>query len=381
MPAGASRPGADVYRAALSGVAPGSVALPARLLAAALPGLAIPFVMALTGAPAAAVLGATACIVLSHRVAWRLLVAPPRREARRLSVRLAGRERDLAAAQLRLAAVGEDAERLADDGACFALRLGRDRRPRWVSPACRAVLGAPPARVLTRGLDMAPAEAAALRAALEALAPGETARLELPCRRPDGGRVLLAVAAHHIGDRGFLLGARDITRERLLETQVAELTRRLDSMLFEDRLTRLGSRARLDAAMLAARVRAGRLGRPLALVAVRVAHHQAFADRYGTVAADSCLRRIARTLAGTIRRPADLAVRTGGERFCLLLPDTDAEGAAVAARRVVAAVAALGIDHAASPRAVVEARTRVVMLHVPGSGVSAQAEAGRPQTV
>jgi hypothetical protein len=48
---------------------------------------------------------------------------------------------------------------------------------------------------------------------------------------------------------------------------------------------------------------------------------------------------------------------------------------------VVAAVAALGIDHAASPRAVVEARTRAVMLHVPEAGVSARAEAGRPQTV
>ena len=381
MPAGASRSGPDASRAALSWVAPGSVALSARLLVTGLPGFAVPFVVALTGASEAVVLGTTACIVLSYRLAWRLLVAPPRREVGRLAVRLAGRERDLAAAQLRLAAVDEDAERLANEGGCFALRLGRDRRPRWVSPACRAVLGAQPASVLARGLDMAPAAAAALHAALDALAPGETARLELPCRRPDGGRVQLAVAAHHVGDRGFLLGARDITRERLLETQVAELTRRLDSMLFEDRLTRLGSRARLDAAMLGARARARRLRRPLALVAVRVAHHQAFADRYGTVAADSCLRRIARTLAGTIRRPADLAVRTGGERFCLLLPDTDAEGAAVAARRVVAAVAALGIDHAASPRAVVEARTRAVMLHVPEAGVPARTEGERPQTV
>ncbi len=178
--------------------------------------------------------------------------------------------------------------------------------------------------------------------------------------------MLLAVTAHHIGDRGFLLGALDITRERQLETQVAELTRRLDTMLFEDRLTRLASRARLDAAMLAARLRARRLGRPLALVAVRVRHHLAFTDRYGTVAGDSCLRRIARTLAGTIRRPTDLAVRTGGERFCLLLPDTDTEGAAVAARRVVAAVAALGMDHTAAPRGVVEVSARPVMLHALG---------------
>ncbi|MDE2333680.1 MAG: diguanylate cyclase [Rhodospirillales bacterium] len=364
-PSGANRPGRPSGPTARRYAAAG-LALSWRLFASALPSLAIPLVMAAAGASEAAVLAATAAIVLSHRLAWRLLAAPARREVARLAVRLGGRDRDLAAAQLRLAAVAEDAERLAADGAWFALRLGRDRRPRWAAPGCRAVLGVPPATVLAEGLDAAPADAAALHKALDTLGPGEAARLELSCRHADGGRVLLSLAAHHIGERGYLIGARDITRERQLETQVAELTRRLDTMLFEDRLTRLASRARLDAAMLAARVRARRLDRPLALVAVRVASHRAFADRYGTVAADSCLRRIARTLASTIRRPADLAVRTGGERFCLLLPDTDAEGAAAAARRVVGAVAALGIDHAASPRAVVEVRTRTLMLHAPG---------------
>jgi diguanylate cyclase (GGDEF)-like protein len=359
---GSSVPG---FSGMLAGAASPETAPSSRLLVSALPALAVPFVMALAGAAEGAVVGATACVVLSHRLVWRLLVEPLRQQVTRLAVRLSGRERDLATVQLRLAAVEEDAERLAGDLAGFTLRLGRDRKPRWVSPACRAVLGVNPATVLARGLGAAPAEMAVLSAALDSLGPGQAARLELPCRRDDGGRALLAVAVHHIGDRGYLLGARDITRERQLETQVAELTRRLDTMLFEDRLTRLASRARLDAGLPAARLRARRLGRPLALVAVRVAHHGAFVDRYGTVAADSCLRRIARTLAGTIRRPTDLAVHTGGERFCLLLPDTDAEGAAAAARRVVAAVAALGIDHAGSPRAVVEVRTRAVMLHAP----------------
>lgn len=355
----------------------GGRGLSLRLAATSVPALAVPFVMALAGASEAVVLGTTACIVLSHRLVWRWLIAPPRRESVSLAVRLAGRERDLAAARLRLAAVEEDAERLAGDATSFTLRLGRDRRPRFVSPGCRAVLGAAPATVLARGLPASPAEAAALGAALDALLPGETARLELPCRREDGSAVLLGIAAFHIGERGYLLGARDITRERHLETQVAELTRRLDTMLFEDRLTRLASRARLDAAMAAARLRARRLARPLALVAVRIAHHRAFVDRYGTVAADSSLRRIARTLAGTIRRPTDLAAHTAGERFCLLLPDTDAAGAAVAAKRVIAAVAALGMDHAGSPRGVVEVRARAVMLHAPAAGREAAAHSQR----
>ncbi len=152
-----------------------------RLVAAAVPGLAVPFVMALNGAPEAVVLGATVGIVLSHRLVWHMLIVPRRQQAARLAVRLARREQDLAAAQLRLAAVEEDAERLAGESAGFALRLGRDCKPRWVSPSCRAVLGATPAEFLARGLDAAPAAVAALRAALDALAPGQTARLELPC--------------------------------------------------------------------------------------------------------------------------------------------------------------------------------------------------------
>ena len=244
------------------------------------------------------------------------------------------------------------------------MRLRGDGRLLWVAPSCRAVLGMSAEAVLARGLDLMPPEAAALRIALGTLVPGGMpARLELAWRRADGGIALLAATLHAVGARGFLAFARDITRERRLESLLAETQRRLDRLDFEDRLTRLGNRARLLAAIPAARLRAARLDRSLALVVVRVVGFGDFVDRYGTIAADDSLCRIARTLAGTIRRPADLAVRTGAARFCLLLPDTDRQGAEVAARRVVAAIAALGIDHTASPRGVVEVRARVFMLY------------------
>jgi two-component system chemotaxis family response regulator WspR len=40
-----------------------------------------------------------------------------------------------------------------------------------------------------------------------------------------------------------------------------------------------------------------------------------------------CLKKMAATLAGVLKRPADLAARYGGEEFALVLPDTNSEGA------------------------------------------------------
>ena len=46
-----------------------------------------------------------------------------------------------------------------------------------------------------------------------------------------------------------------------------------------------------------------------------------------------------------------MLARLGGEEFSLLLPASSADGAAVVAERVRAAIAALAVPHAASPTA------------------------------
>ena len=38
-------------------------------------------------------------------------------------------------------------------------------------------------------------------------------------------------------------------------------------------------------------------------------------DKYGHAAGDDCLRKVAMAIALTLKRPADLAVRYGGEEF------------------------------------------------------------------
>jgi len=62
-------------------------------------------------------------------------------------------------------------------------------------------------------------------------------------------------------------------------------------------------------------------------------HFKSYNDTHGHVAGDEALKITGRLLAETVR-PDDLPARYGGEEFVVLLPDTDKEGAAVAAEKI-----------------------------------------------
>lgn len=74
-----------------------------------------------------------------------------------------------------------------------------------------------------------------------------------------------------------------------------------------------------------------------------------FNDRYGHPAGDVCLREVAAAIAAVARRPGDLPARLGGEEFALLMPATDATGAAHMAERLRAAVQDRAMPHEGSP--------------------------------
>jgi diguanylate cyclase (GGDEF)-like protein len=82
---------------------------------------------------------------------------------------------------------------------------------------------------------------------------------------------------------------------------------------------------------------------------IDVDYFKSYNDFHGHRAGDDCLAAVGQAVGQSLQRPADLAARYGGDEFVVLLPDTYTDGALDVARRVVAAIAALGIPHGASP--------------------------------
>jgi diguanylate cyclase (GGDEF)-like protein len=121
---------------------------------------------------------------------------------------------------------------------------------------------------------------------------------------------------------------------------VAELLPRLRDALDSERerartdsLTSLGNRRFFEAVARAELARTKRYHRPLALGYVDVDYFKEVNDRLGHEAGDQLLRLIAREIRRVMRR-SDMVGRMGGDEFAVLLPETSADGAEVAFRKM-----------------------------------------------
>jgi two-component system cell cycle response regulator len=94
--------------------------------------------------------------------------------------------------------------------------------------------------------------------------------------------------------------------------------------------------------------RASRFGRMLSVLALDLDRFKDVNDTYGHAAGDAVLAEFARRIRGVIRE-VDLAFRQGGEEFVVLLPETDARGAAIVAERLGAAIRNKPVVVAAAP--------------------------------
>jgi len=112
-----------------------------------------------------------------------------------------------------------------------------------------------------------------------------------------------------------------------------------------DGLTGLFNRAWFDRTLARDVAQAAQDRTPLSLVLFDIDHFKRVNDTYGHQVGDKVLAGVANVLGGRMR-PTDFAARYGGEEFVLLLPNTDAPGAAVVAerlrRRVAEAVHEIG---------------------------------------
>ncbi|MFZ5723418.1 MAG: diguanylate cyclase [Pseudomonadota bacterium] len=153
---------------------------------------------------------------------------------------------------------------------------------------------------------------------------------------------------------GFSQEIRERTvflQERLLALEKQELdalTHELSLLSRRDALTGLANRRHFDEVLAREWATCVREGVALNLVFVDVDHFKHYNDHYGHPAGDECLRRVGHALGTQALRGADFVARYGGEEFVALFPRTSREGLEIIARRIVDAVDALALPHAAS---------------------------------
>lgn len=142
-------------------------------------------------------------------------------------------------------------------------------------------------------------------------------------------------------------------RDRI-EIELYQANQRLENMAMHDGLTGVSNRRYFDIAAAEKFSLAQRHGYYLAVVMFDIDYFKQYNDRYGHLAGDECLKRVAHAIGSVAaKRPGDILARYGGEEFAVVLPSTAVGGAAMVAKRILAAVQALGIEHLDSPTGIV----------------------------
>jgi diguanylate cyclase (GGDEF)-like protein len=136
--------------------------------------------------------------------------------------------------------------------------------------------------------------------------------------------------------------------QELLEERVQERTLELNIALQElesanqelerknvlDELTGLHNRRFYDQKILAEYRRSRRNLTALSLVVIDIDHFKLVNDNFGHLAGDQCITWVAKLIKQSLKRTADIAFRYGGEEFCLILPNTDSNGAFLVAEKL-----------------------------------------------
>jgi diguanylate cyclase (GGDEF)-like protein len=133
----------------------------------------------------------------------------------------------------------------------------------------------------------------------------------------------------------------EISDRKRLEVQLKRQAR-------EDQLTAISNRLHFKEASELEWRRCKRNQKPFSLILLDIDEFKKYNDTYGHVGGDACLVQVAQLLLRVVGRAGDLVARYGGEEFIILLPETDATGAAHVAELVRKSLQERQIPHSGS---------------------------------
>ena len=141
----------------------------------------------------------------------------------------------------------------------------------------------------------------------------------------------------YTGEVREMLGV--ISNQVAISIENAKMYKRMEEMATTDGLTGLPNHRTFQKRLSLMLARAERTNKPLSVVLTDIDKFKNVNDTYGHPVGDEVLRRVAKVMAGQVRK-VDIVARYGGEEFVMVLEDTDARGAALLCERVRKEIAA-----------------------------------------
>jgi diguanylate cyclase (GGDEF)-like protein len=111
------------------------------------------------------------------------------------------------------------------------------------------------------------------------------------------------------------------------------LYQKMEQISITDELTGLHNYRYFKKRLAAEVMRAQRYKHPLSLILLDVDYFKNYNDALGHPAGDKALKKIAQLIMASVRK-SDIAVRYGGEEFCIILPEVEKTGAHTFAERL-----------------------------------------------
>lgn len=121
--------------------------------------------------------------------------------------------------------------------------------------------------------------------------------------------------------------------------------RRIHHQAVVDSLTGIANRRSFDMKIEEEFNRSMRNKEPLSLLMCDIDHFKQYNDNYGHASGDTCLTRVAQSIKGSVKRPADFCARYGGEEFVIILPETALSGAQQVAEKILDDIRQLNLPH------------------------------------